>query len=57
MKPHGALYNMAAHDAGLARSIASAVAAVDPRLILVVLDGSAMERPRRGVPRRPGGVR
>lgn len=44
VKPHGALYNMAVHDESLARTIAGAVAAVDPRLILVVLDGSVTER-------------
>jgi 5-oxoprolinase (ATP-hydrolysing) subunit A len=47
VKPHGALYNMAASDEALARTIAGAVAAVDPRLILVVLDGSVMERAAR----------
>ncbi len=47
VKPHGALYNMAAHDEALARTIASAVATVDPRLILVVLDGSVLERAGR----------
>lgn len=46
VKPHGALYNMAARDAGLAQAIASAVHAVDPRLILVGLAGS--ELPRAG---------
>jgi UPF0271 protein len=44
VKPHGALYNMAARDEGLARAIATAVAMVDSRLILVALDGSVMER-------------
>jgi 5-oxoprolinase (ATP-hydrolysing) subunit A len=34
VKPHGALYNMAAHDAALADAIARATAAVDPSLIL-----------------------
>jgi UPF0271 protein len=41
VKPHGALYNMAARDAGLARAIARAVALVDRSLILVGLAGSA----------------
>jgi UPF0271 protein len=40
VKPHGALYNMAARDAELARAIASAVKAVDPSLLLVGLAGS-----------------
>lgn len=44
VKPHGALYNMAARDERLARVIASAVAAVDSRLILVSLDGSMLGR-------------
>ena len=40
VKPHGALYNMAAEDSALADAIARAVAAVDRRLILVGLAGS-----------------
>jgi UPF0271 protein len=44
VKAHGALYNMAAHDEGWSRAIASAVAGVDPGLILVALAGSIMER-------------
>jgi UPF0271 protein len=47
VKPHGALYNMAVRDEMLARALATAVAAVDPRLILVVLDGSIAERTGR----------
>lgn len=35
VKPHGALYNMAARDAELARAIARAIAAFDKSLILV----------------------
>lgn len=42
VKPHGALYNMAARDARLADAIARAVAAVDPTLVLVGLAGSAL---------------
>ena len=42
VKPHGALYNMAARDARLADAIARAVASVDPSLILVGLAGSAL---------------
>jgi UPF0271 protein len=41
VKPHGALYNRAAKDAGLARAIASAVKALDPDLVLYGLSGSA----------------
>ena len=47
VKPHGALYNMAARDAALAEAIAGAVRDVDPSLILVGLAGS--ELPRAGV--------
>ena len=42
VKPHGALYNMAARDAELARAIATAVYEADPRLILVGLAGGAL---------------
>ena len=47
VKPHGALYNMAARDAALAAAIAAAVRAADPQLILVGLAGSAL--PRAGI--------
>lgn len=40
VKPHGALYNMSARDAGLAHSIAGAIAEFDPALILMGLSGS-----------------
>jgi UPF0271 protein len=40
VKPHGALFNMAVRDAGLARAIARAVAAFDKTLILFGLPGS-----------------
>jgi len=42
VKPHGALYNMAARDKELAESIAKAVYKVDPRLILFGLAGSEL---------------
>lgn len=42
VKPHGALYNVAARDAVVARAIAQAVAALDPALILVGLAGSQL---------------
>ena len=42
VKAHGALYNAAAADPGLARAIAEAVRAVDPGLVVVCLAGSAM---------------
>lgn len=44
VKPHGALYNMAAADASLADGIAHAVRDVDPRLILMGLSGSELIR-------------
>ncbi len=44
VKPHGALYNMAAKDAGYARAIASAVKTVDARLILVGLPACEMQK-------------
>ena len=40
VKPHGALYNMAADDAELANAISRAVKAVDPELIMYGLSGS-----------------
>lgn len=42
VKPHGALYNMAAKDTELAAAIASAVKSVDSNLILYGLSGSAL---------------
>ena len=42
VKPHGALYNLAADDAAVAQAIARATAAVDAGLILVGLAGSAL---------------
>lgn len=42
VKPHGALYNMAARDPALAAAIAAAVAGFDRELILVGLAGSAL---------------
>jgi UPF0271 protein len=42
VKPHGALYNMAARDHGLADAIAQVVADFDSALILVGLAGSAL---------------
>ncbi|WP_223066977.1 LamB/YcsF family protein [Paenibacillus caui] len=44
VKPHGALYNMAARNAGLAEAIAEAVYSVDPELILFGLAGSELIR-------------
>lgn len=42
VKPHGALYNMAAKDAGLAEAICRAVQEYDSNLILMALSGSEM---------------
>jgi 5-oxoprolinase (ATP-hydrolysing) subunit A len=42
VKPHGALYNMAAADVRLARAVAAAVRDLDPELILFGLAGSAL---------------
>lgn len=42
VKPHGALYNMAARNAGLAEAIAEAVYKADPDLILFGLAGSEL---------------
>lgn len=47
VKPHGALYNMAARDQVLADAIAGAVRAFDPTLLLVGLASS--ELPRAGL--------
>jgi UPF0271 protein len=41
-KPHGALYNMAARDAGLADAVAAAVAGFDRHLVLYGLSGSEL---------------
>lgn len=41
VKPHGALYNMAAWDAALAGAVAQAVADLNPSLVLFGLSGSA----------------
>ncbi|WP_175638668.1 LamB/YcsF family protein [Metabacillus schmidteae] len=42
VKPHGALYNMAAQNKDLAEAIAEAVYKVDPQLILYGLSGSEL---------------
>jgi UPF0271 protein len=42
VKPHGALYNLAARDAEIARVVAETVRDVDPRLILFALAGSKL---------------
>lgn len=42
LKPHGALYNRAARDPLAARAIARGIRSVDPTLVLLGLDGSAL---------------
>lgn len=42
VKPHGALYHVAARDAGVAGAIAGAVAALDAGLIVLGLSGSRL---------------
>jgi UPF0271 protein len=42
VKPHGALYHMAARDAASADAVAAAVRAVNPALVLVGLAGSEL---------------
>ncbi|WP_019533857.1 LamB/YcsF family protein [Paenibacillus ginsengihumi] len=44
VKPHGALYNMAAADRSLAEAIAEAVQRIDPQLVLYGLAGSELIR-------------
>lgn len=44
VKPHGALYNMAAKDPVLARAICEAVLAFDRELIVLALSGGALYR-------------
>jgi UPF0271 protein len=47
VKPHGALYNMAAKDARLAAAIAAAVRDADPNLLLFGLSGSELTKAGR----------
>lgn len=48
VKPHGALYNLAADDAAVADAVLDAVAAVDARLAIVALAGGVLlERARQ----------
>jgi UPF0271 protein len=42
VKPHGALYNVAADDRAVAEAIAATVADIDPALVLYALSGSAL---------------
>ena len=47
VKPHGAMYNMAAKDEALARAVCEGILEVNPRLTLLALSGSAMVRAAR----------
>ena len=49
VKPHGALYNLAARDATVARAVAQAVADTDPTLILVARPGGELVRAGRAL--------
>jgi UPF0271 protein len=49
VKPHGALYNMAAHDRELAEAIARAVFAFDPALVLYAPPRSALASAGRAI--------
>jgi len=42
VKPHGALYNQAAKDRAISRSIGEAVLKFDPNLVMIGLSGSVM---------------
>jgi 5-oxoprolinase (ATP-hydrolysing) subunit A len=44
VKPHGALYNMAARDDKIAEAVVGAIATTDPALILFAPEGSALAR-------------
>ncbi|MBU8566310.1 LamB/YcsF family protein [Virgibacillus pantothenticus] len=44
VKPHGALYNMAANDQELATAIAQAIYDISPRLVLYALSGSELAK-------------
>ncbi len=47
VKPHGALYHLAARDAAVARAIVDAVSAIDPTLIVFGLAGGELCREAR----------
>jgi UPF0271 protein len=47
VKAHGALYNLAAVDAGVARAVCDGIRAVDPGLACLCLSGSLAERVAR----------
>lgn len=47
VKPHGALYNLAARERSVAEAIAEAVGTIDPQLVLFALAGSELARAGR----------
>ncbi|MEL6702377.1 MAG: 5-oxoprolinase subunit PxpA [Pseudomonadota bacterium] len=47
VKPHGALGNLAARDADVARRVTATVAAIDPELPLLAISGTALEQAAR----------
>lgn len=47
VKPHGALYNRAARDPDLAAKLAGVVLSINPRLAMLALSGSALEKESR----------
>jgi len=49
VKPHGAMYNMAADGGDLAKAICEAVLGVDPEMILVVLTGTPWAQVAKGM--------
>lgn len=49
VKPHGALYNMAAKDPALAKAICQGIYSYDPSLILLGLSGSEMLKQAKGI--------
>ncbi len=49
VKPHGALYNLAAHDPNVAETVARAIAHYNAQLIVVTLPGSALALAARGL--------
>lgn len=49
VKPHGALYNMAAKDEKLAKAIAEAVYAINPELVLYGLSGSELVKAGKAI--------
>jgi UPF0271 protein len=55
VKPHGALYNLAARDATVAGAVAGAVHAVDPALVLFGLAGGELLRAGRALGLRVAG--